>query len=135
MRTGTDPTSPGAAEDDGGDYLFAPLVTETVFQYPGTLAPGSAFGSECRFLVFYFFGCAFGEWTGSVREARAPRESGSASAYAETGRSGRGNGESGASSRKATFRLSQEALGGVAGWCLMCLEAAHCCRRGRGRRR
>jgi len=43
MRTGTDPTSPDATEgeDDGGDYLFAP-VQETVFAYPGTPAPGSS---------------------------------------------------------------------------------------------
>ncbi|KAJ6534893.1 hypothetical protein B0H19DRAFT_1271571 [Mycena capillaripes] len=49
MRTGTDPTSSSSdndAEDDGGDYLFAP-VQETVFAYPGTPAPGSSgFGSD-----------------------------------------------------------------------------------------
>jgi hypothetical protein len=43
-----DPSSPDAAEDDGGDYLFAPPVAKTAFQYPG-----SQFGSECRFLGFF----------------------------------------------------------------------------------
>jgi hypothetical protein len=47
MHTGNSPSSPGTAEDD---YLFAPPQEqegETMFQYPGTPAPGSAFGSEC----------------------------------------------------------------------------------------
>ncbi|KAJ7675420.1 hypothetical protein B0H14DRAFT_3066750 [Mycena olivaceomarginata] len=33
------------ADDDAGEYLFAPQQAETVFQYPGTPAPGSAFSS------------------------------------------------------------------------------------------
>jgi hypothetical protein len=50
MRTGNSPASPdaNAEDDDSGDYLFAPPQEqegETVFQYPGTPAPGSAFGS------------------------------------------------------------------------------------------
>ncbi|KAF7333232.1 hypothetical protein MSAN_02430600 [Mycena sanguinolenta] len=32
-------------DDDGGEYLFAPSQSETVFAYAGTPAPGSGFGS------------------------------------------------------------------------------------------
>jgi hypothetical protein len=48
MRTGSlSRDSAGAApeaDDDAGEYLFAPQQAETVFQYPGTPAPGSGFG-------------------------------------------------------------------------------------------
>ncbi|KAJ7076734.1 hypothetical protein B0H15DRAFT_790285, partial [Mycena belliarum] len=40
MRTGNSPSTPDAAEDDGGEYLFAP-VQETVFSYPGTPVAGA----------------------------------------------------------------------------------------------
>ncbi|KAJ7229746.1 hypothetical protein B0H12DRAFT_221859 [Mycena haematopus] len=43
MRTGTG-TDATADADADGEYLFAPQ-SETVFQYPGTPAPGSAFSS------------------------------------------------------------------------------------------
>ncbi|KAJ6507063.1 hypothetical protein C8R45DRAFT_1176756 [Mycena sanguinolenta] len=60
MRTGsTAGNSTGANEEDGGgEYLFAPAQSETVFAYPVTPAPGSGFGSECPFscFFFYFFG-------------------------------------------------------------------------------
>jgi hypothetical protein len=53
MHTGNSPSSPDTAEDD---YLFAPPQEqegETMFQYPGTQAPGSAFGSECPLPLLY----------------------------------------------------------------------------------
>ncbi|KAJ7032681.1 hypothetical protein C8F04DRAFT_1261761 [Mycena alexandri] len=43
MRTGADDT-----DSEGGDYLFAPPVAETVFAYPGTPA-ASSFNSTSRF--------------------------------------------------------------------------------------
>ncbi|KAJ7645015.1 hypothetical protein B0H17DRAFT_1216129 [Mycena rosella] len=56
MRTGTDPASPDAVDEEtAGEYLFAPMP-ETVFAYPGTPSVGSSFNNTSRpfFLSSYF---------------------------------------------------------------------------------
>jgi hypothetical protein len=64
MRTGgpssssSNTPSTNGEDDDGGDgeYLFAPVRSETVFAYPGTPAPGQGgFGGESIYLIDFLF--------------------------------------------------------------------------------
>jgi hypothetical protein len=72
MHIGNPPSSPDTTEDN---YLFAPPQEqegETMFQYPGTPAPGSAFGSECP-LPLHLFCTGDESWVASrcVRKRQA----------------------------------------------------------------